>query len=372
MHPVSFQGQLRDPSLTDSAKGHASVPVTLELDATGIRALAEGMDPRQLSWEGMRLRRNDGGALECTQGGLTVSSVDPQILRAVESLAGNDLGNELSLLGGESVSGPWRTRLGCLFFIVLTVWLVARIPSCIQTMTDGITESIPYSADEKIGELAAKTMQVGGKEITDPVIRGAIEAMINRIAPQRCLPDAEFHFKVVRNDTVNAFALPGGYITVFTGLMEQAQTPEQVAGVIAHEIAHVTKRHGIGRIVKAVGTMAVLAASLGDLSGVENIMIEVLGSVTMNGYGRLDESEADTEGVRMLIAASIDPEGLALFFEALAEEQDGKIPVWMSTHPAPGGRAQAVRDQVLELDREPDWKPLAIDWAAVLTRLDEI
>lgn len=372
MSSESFQGQLRDPSLSTTAEGQPSTPVTLEIDRQGIRALPQGESPRTLAWKGMRLRRNDGGGFEFTQGRLTVIVVDPEILRVVESLAGNDLGNDLAALEGEHISGPWRTRLGCLFACIVVIWLVTRIPACFEAVTDEITESIPYSADESIGELANKNMEMGGNEITDPVVRGAVEAMINRIAPQRCLPDAEFQFKIVRNDTVNAFALPGGYITVFTGLLEKATTPEQVAGVIAHEIAHVTKRHGINRIVKAVGTMAVLAASLGDLSGVEGIAIEVLGSLTMNGYGRMDESEADREGVRMLIAALIDPEGLALFFESLAEEQEGEIPVWMSTHPAPGGRATAVRSQVLELEVQPTWKPLEIDWSAVLERLDEV
>jgi predicted Zn-dependent protease len=74
----------------------------------------------------------------------------------------------------------------------------------------------------------------------------------------------------------------------------------------------------------------------------------------------------------MLIAAHIDPEGLAEFFETLEEEQDGEIPVWMSTHPKPGGRAQAVRDQVFELSSTPDWEPLDIDWDAVIERLDQV
>jgi hypothetical protein len=372
MQSTTFEGQLRDPSLTSPDQSNYSLPAVLELSTLGISAQTEGHPARQLSWSGMRLRRNEGGAIEFNQGGLTVSSLDPNILRAVESLAGNDLGNEIARLEGASVSGPWRTRLGCLAVCALIFWTVVKAPACFNAVTEGVAESIPYSADEAIGELATGSMPTNGKEITDPVLRGAIEVMLNRIAPHRSLPDAEFQFKIVRNPTVNAFALPGGYITVFSGLIEKATSPEQVAGVLAHEISHVTKRHGINRIVKAVGTAAVIAVTLGDLGGVEEAAIEVLTSVTMNGYGRGDESEADREGVRMLIAARIDPEGLAQFFETLEEEQEGEIPVWMSTHPAPGGRAQAVRDQVLELSSTPQWEPLDINWDKLLQRLDEV
>jgi hypothetical protein len=371
MHPDTFSGQLRDPALVSPDQSHSFVAATLELSTQGICAKPEGHPPRLLAWSGMRMRKNDGGALEFYQGGLTVSSSDPDILRVVESLAGNDLGNDISRVHGDTVSGPWRTRLGCVAFVAFCVWALLKIPACFSAVTDGVADSVPYSADETIGELADKSMPTNGTEITDSQVRGAIEVMLNRIAPYRCLPDAEFKFKVVRNPTINAFALPGGYITVFSGLIEKATSPEQVAGVLAHEIAHVTKRHGINRIVKAAGAATVLAVTVGDMGGLQSAAMEVLTAVTMNGYGRSDESEADQEGVRMLIAARIDPEGLAEFFETLEEEQDGELPVWMSTHPKPGGRAQAVRDQVFELSSTPDWEPLDIDWEAIIERIDQ-
>ena len=114
----------------------------------------------------------------------------------------------------------------------------------------------------------------------------------------------DLRIQVVDAPQINAFALPGGQIVVYTGLLRKAARPEQVAGVIAHEMAHVTLRHGLRGIAKQVGVLVGVQVLTGDLSG---LAAQVATAAISNAYSRDAEREADAEGARMLAAAGIDP-----------------------------------------------------------------
>jgi hypothetical protein len=360
MEPLAFQGRLRD---RDHADAPVDASITFEEDA--LVAEAAGGHRARLPWRGLRLRRSDAGALECSSGGVTISSTEPGFQRALEAAGGNEVADALARLDGETVASPWVGRLGCTLALGVAVFIAVRLPACFTAVTEGVAEEVPYSVDEAIGEFASDQVPVEGGTVSDPVLREAVQVMVDRLAPHRSLADAEFRFRIVDNDLVNAFALPGGHIVVFTGLLETAETPEEVAGVLAHEIAHVTQRHGIRQVVKAAGLTAVIGITLGDLSGLESLIVEVL----QNGYGRDAESEADAEGVRMMVAARLDPRGLARFFERLDAEQEVEIPEWLSTHPDSLARASRVQALAAEAGAV-DWEPLAIDWDAVKAALE--
>lgn len=362
MESLSYPGRLRD-------RDHAEAPLdaTLTFEAEALVATTASGHVQRIPWLGMRLRRSDAGAIECSSGGITASSVDPDFLRALEAAGGNDLANQVASLEGESVANPWVGRLGCTLALGLLVLALLKMPACFTRTTEGIAEEIPYSVDEAIGEFASDNMPVEGGVVSEDVLREAVQTMIDRISPHRSLEEAEFQFRIVENEMVNAFALPGGHVVVFTGLLEAAETPEEVAGVIAHELAHVTRRHGIRQVVKAAGLTAVISVTLGDLSGLESLVVEVL----QNGYGRDAETEADEEGVRMLVEARIDPRGMARFFERLAEEQEIDMPEWLSTHPDSLRRATRVHE-LAAAACDVEWEPLDIDWDAVQAALEDL
>ena len=233
------------------------------------------------------------------------------------------------------------------------------------------TVVIPYSVDESIGEFAHEQMgpkELGGAVVEAPEAEQAIAKIIDALKPHLAIEDATFDIQIVRSDMVNAFALPGGYITVFTGLIEKSGTYEELAAVLAHEIAHVTLRHGTTRIVESIGVVVVLQLVFGDVGGLAGLAEELFTMAAINGYSRGHESEADEEGVRMLHEAGINPAGAARFFQTLKDSESGNELAgalsWVSTHPAHGERIEAIEEHIEELGETRE-RDLHIDWAAV-------
>lgn len=231
-------------------------------------------------------------------------------------------------------------------------------------------QALPVTVDREIGKAAFQSMDLGGPEINDPVVVGAMNKIVDRIAPHAAIDGLEFEVHVVESPALNAFCLPGGTIVVFTGLISAADDPEQVAGVIGHEISHATLRHGLERIGQSLGLYAGVSLLLGDTGGLTASAIDLFQVASINAYSQEQENAADLESVRMLHEAGIDPEGLATFFEKLREEH-GEIPgvmSWISTHPQHGERIANVKTEAAALARR-EYKKLDIDWQDVQSRV---
>lgn len=147
----------------------------------------------------------------------------------------------------------------------------------------------------------------------------------------------EFQFQVVASPEVNAFALPGGFITVNMGLLEKAESGEEVAAVIAHELQHVLLRHGTQRMLRRMGGTVVMSLIFGG-TGVE-YPAYLLSELTSLSYDRDEELEADQQGLQLMQTARLDPIGMKSFFERLAKQGGPTPPALLSTHPDPGQRA---------------------------------
>lgn len=352
-------------------QGGVDTPAQLVVTPTGLvaRVTATGRE-QVLPWSSARLaRREADGALVVTTKRGVAGSAHPDFLRDIEAAVGNELGAEIAKLTGERTPlrvGGW---FGCLVFFLLLGGLVWSVPGCIRKGVDAAVESAPFSVDEQLGGAAEGAMEVGTL-VTDERVVGAVEAMVDRLA--RAItevggkPEVTWHVRVVRSEAVNAFALPGGYITVFTGLLEAAESPEMVAGVLAHEMAHVTERHGLRRLGQSLGFFAAIQLLLGDASGLGRIAKEMLTIASVNAYSREQETEADVVGVQFLHRAAIDPGALAAFFTLLKETQ-GDLPdsvTWLSTHPQHVERIAAIGAEAAKLGLV-EWRAIEVDWAAV-------
>jgi beta-barrel assembly-enhancing protease len=163
---------------------------------------------------------------------------------------------------------------------------------------------------------------------------------------------------VLRDATPNAFAIPGGHMALHTGLLEMAKTPEQVAGVIAHEISHVTQRHSLRNMMQSAGLSMVFGVLLGspDLASLAG-MAEELQALS---YSRDMEREADDVGWNYLLKAEINPRGMVEFFELLAKEEgvSGNMPALLSTHPATAERIANLQERLQNLSSDFKAKPL--------------
>jgi beta-barrel assembly-enhancing protease len=165
-----------------------------------------------------------------------------------------------------------------------------------------------------------------------------------------------YQFFVVNAEQINAFAVPGGYIYVNRGLVEQTRNMSELAGVLAHEIAHVEHRHGIDQMERMqtanIGLTALYVLTGRTPTGLDEAAVNVLGGLYFARHSREAENEADREAVGLLVRSGIDPNGLTSFFNVLLAEQrrsPTRVEQWFSTHPLTTDRVaqtQAVIRQV--------------------------
>lgn len=191
-----------------------------------------------------------------------------------------------------------------------------------------------------------------------PIMRDAnVNSYINslgnslaRVADNRNL---SWRFYVVDSREVNAFAVPGGFVYVNRGLIERARTMNQLAGAMAHEIAHVTQRHSVEQMAQAQRadaglTLACILTSVCQ-SGAASAAIQVSGSALFAKFSRDDESEADRYGVQYLVAAGIDPRGMVDMFQTLLNERRSRptaVDAWFRTHPLEEDRIAETQAQI--------------------------
>ena len=154
---------------------------------------------------------------------------------------------------------------------------------------------------------------------------------------------------------MNAFAMPGGYVVVYTGLLKKVQRKEQLAGVLAHEIAHVTERHALNNIVSSLGVSVLVSAVIGDSSTLESVLAGSSEMLLGQKFSRDAETEADDVAWETLVRSNLDPRGLREFFEILQKEEEKLLGglmkgalSWLSTHPATEERIARLRQKESE------------------------
>lgn len=201
-----------------------------------------------------------------------------------------------------------------------------------------IARTIPIEQEVGIGRQAFAGMRAG---LTLQDTGAAYEAVRTIGARLTKGSKYQYEFHVAEDTAVNAFALPGGVIVVNTGLIDLTRRPEELAGVLAHEVQHVELRHSIRGMVKSLGLRGLFAFATGDIAG--SLLGEAVVGMTGLKFSRDDESEADRLGLDALIAADIDPSGMPAFFEKMGQHT-GEAPVaFVSSHPASADREAALR-----------------------------
>ena len=214
-------------------------------------------------------------------------------------------------------------------------WLLARAAA------NSLANHAPVAWEEHLTDkVIAEHPKLFIIETNDARI-GVVTQLVARLAA--ALPPAErryqFRAALIDRPVVNAFALPGGRIFVFTGLLDRVQKPEELAGVLAHEMAHVTQRHGLRKLITGGGPYYVLRLFVSDQQGVLSVISAGSQLLVNQSYSRDVEREADTIGWHYLMAADIDPRGLADFFQLETEgEAATTIPEMFRNHPATSER----------------------------------
>lgn len=161
--------------------------------------------------------------------------------------------------------------------------------------------------------------------------------------------DIDYHFTVIDSDDVNAFATPGGYVYIYTGLLKLMDNEAQLAAVTAHEISHIVARHSVQRLQTAMGISILEQLAFGEQSSVTRDMVNLGVGIALQGYSRGDEHQADEYGVVYMTAAGYNPEGAIELFEKLAslgEHQSNVFEQLAASHPTTQSRISEVRQQI--------------------------
>jgi len=208
--------------------------------------------------------------------------------------------------------------------------------------------------DVEIGGKSAEEIERQLPIIEAPAIQNYIGQIGQRLGEVIQGPDFPYQFKVTNLSDINAFALPGGFMYINRGLVEAASTEAELAGVMAHEMAHVALRHGTNQASKAYLAQAgfgVLGGLLGG-GGSTGQVVEAVGGFGLNAvflkFSRSAEEQADIVGAQTLAMAGYDPEAMADFFELMrnqAGRDPGKFEQFFSTHPAPANRARRIEEE---------------------------
>jgi predicted Zn-dependent protease len=193
----------------------------------------------------------------------------------------------------------------------------------VDALSAAAARRIPPAWEDKLGASVVAQYRLG-HDFMDEKQAGALVAPLTT-ALAAALPEQKYklRFYVVNDPTLNAFALPGGYVVIHSGLIMKARRASELQGVLGHEIAHVTQQHGMRAVVRSAGLYLVAQALIGDASGLMAVLADAGPLLLNQKYSRDFEREADAEGYALLKRARIDPRGLADFFRLiLAEEKE--------------------------------------------------
>jgi predicted Zn-dependent protease len=233
-----------------------------------------------------------------------------------------------------------------------------------------------YSIDKEValGRQLAAEVDRSSKLVSDPLVN----EYVNRIAQNIVLhSDAKvpFTIKVIDSNEVNAFALPGGFLYVHRGLLEAADNEAEVAGVLAHEIAHVTARHGIeqaskGQLLSYASIGLIFFGGIGGYIAQQALGLAV--PLTFLKFSRGAEKEADRLGAQYLWAAGYDPNAMVSFFEKLQGKEKGKpgtLAKVFSTHPMTGDRIKEVNQLIGRFPDRNEYQISTSEFKDVKSRL---
>jgi len=231
---------------------------------------------------------------------------------------------------------------------MIVALLVVAVTGC---ATSGINKGdfnlITSPEEAAMGKEFATEIEGQYEIYDDAELVSYVQSVGGRIATVCHRQDIEYHFTVINKDEMNAFALPGGYIYIYTGLMKVLDNEAQLAAVLAHEVGHVTARHSTERLTAMYGAQIAVSLLLGDNPQEYKVLIANIFSTTgFLAYSRANEFEADRLGTSYTSLAGYDPEGMAELlgkFIDTESREPSKLEEWLSTHPP-------ARDRIGKVD----------------------
>lgn len=327
--------------------------VRLDFDGAVLRATGEGESQEVVVWplEGLRCERIPGAdTLELRHRdvpGALITCAAPGLEQALRSRA---------LPLAEMPRGRRLLRL-LLINLAAVAALITLAYLSLPHLATAMARRIPLRMEAPLRDQVDVLLESSYCE--SATATKALEELRQRIEGAESPPR---DLRILDVGDPNAFALPGGVIGVTRGLLEEAESADEIAGILAHEIQHVEQRHVLARVIRGALLSAAWAVTVGDFTGLMVLDPSTVFQIANLRFSRADEQSADRAAVAALDRAGISRDGMVRFFARLQGKTDG-VPEWLSTHPASGRRARelsvaagaAARGPLLS---EPAWDDL--------------
>ena len=366
---AQFEGGAFHPDLE---KGRASG--TVQLTAGGVRFESAG-GRIELPLEGLKIAL--GGANDRliffthpAQPEATIHTADHAILNQAV-LAQNP---ELTVQVGR-VRKKKRTARAVLFTVLLVLaGTVVALILCKDLLVTAAANGVPVDWEVKLGDKLFEQIRLTKQLVNEPALDTQFKELTAPLVTGIRDTRYPLKFHIIEEPALNAFAMPGGHVVVHTGLLLAADAPEEVAGVLAHEIAHVTERHAFRSVISSAGLYAILQFFIGDTSSLLATIANNSAFLLDRKYSRDFEREADDTGWRYLLQADIEPEGMVRFFKKMQEEEQKllqqvpgggsaeKALSLVSTHPATAERMRMLEGRWQQLAKKTGYRKFPLNY----------
>ena len=248
---------------------------------------------------------------------------------------------------GQLLLPLWRRRLQSPRTVVALLGLAAVVVLLfihgLDLLAGAAVRFVPADVEVALGRRILQAYLLEHPPAEAPHAQAVLAKCANALEDSGGTGGIPLDILLVDDTTPNAFALPGGGIVVFTGLVDKMEDESELLGVLAHEMGHVRLRHGLRRVARTAWLGFFVSATLGDVSGLTAVLLDNSKLLVSLSYDRKEERAADAFALRTLRDSGIDTRGLAALFERLeAEGTTGSLPGFLSTHPPTAERLQAL------------------------------
>ncbi|HBG27479.1 MAG: hypothetical protein A2Y10_02800 [Planctomycetes bacterium GWF2_41_51] len=263
------------------------------------------------------------------------------------------------------------------FFIVFIISLSALfLVGCQTNPVTGETEFViisPEREKEMGADYAKEVEKELGKSVQDVQLQNYISSVGQSVAKVSHMADYGFSYKAIDHNSVNAFAIPGGYIYITTGMLKQMNNEAQLAAVLGHETAHVTARHIANQMTRDLMINLGLTAASYRVPTTALRVAGIVAQLEGMSFTRTQERQADQVGLDYLVKAGYTPNGMIETMEILERQSESKPIEFLSTHPSPENRIELIRENIFNNRYSTSGKVGAEEYSAnVIEKLKQI
>ncbi len=240
---------------------------------------------------------------------------------------------------------------------------------------DALVARIPIDMEIGLGKQVLPSVLPAESILRDPVLQSRLENLLKPLIERNGINQPPIKIYISREPELNAFALPGGILIFNKGMLMAAGSAEEILGVAAHELAHVTEKHVVKSMIQSLSLAAIVSFFLGDVSELGVYILQQSQMLLQNGFTRTQEAEADQIGFDYLVTAGIHPQGMGQFFQRLEKQRtegadttaEGqslrRMSVFLSTHPLTSERIRMVEERLAGLtsQQKKKLKPVNFD-----------